>query len=311
VIDKELFLELGHDPSRAALMLGSGRSGTTWLGEILARQSGSRLLFEPYHPQYTPLDQPLPLLLDPADRDPAAHAAAERVLAGRVRNRQVDQVLTARLPRGRVVKDVHASNLLPWFRANFPAVPVVYVVRHPIAASISRIRAGYFYGLAEYVEAPEGRALAERSPIAAWLPSFDEYSAHPQKLVRQVAEWCLENAYPLSFLDGDESLTFYEWAVLHPEAELDRLGKLCARALGDPTPGRIGIEEMRKPSAKDWFGTAAGARGRGDWEEVVGRWRRTVSATEIEQCLEVLAAFGLGYLYGEDPLPLATPTLAG
>jgi hypothetical protein len=311
VLANQIFVELNHDPSRAALLLGSGRSGTTWLGEMLARQSGSRLLFEPYHPNRTPLEQPLPLFLDPDDRDPTARAAAMQVLAGRVRGRVADQIVTARLSRSRIVKDVHASNLLPWFRTNFPEVPIVYVVRHPIPTAISHLRADFFYGLADYVADPRGRELAERSPAAAWLPVFDEYKDHPEPLARQVAEWCLENAYPLSQIEEDPALTFYEFAVLKPEAELERMGRLCASALGDPVAGRLGADVIRKPSAHDWFGTAAQARGGGDWERIVGRWREKVSDGQVKQCLEVLAAFGLEQFYGEDPLPLAASGLLG
>jgi hypothetical protein len=312
VIGNELFLELNHDPSRAALLLGSGRSGTTWLGEMLARQSGSRFLFEPYHPNRSPLERPVPLFLVPDDDDPATRLAASRVLEGRVRSRGVDQVVTARMSRSRIVKDVHASNLLPWFRGSFPAVPIVYVVRHPIPTAISHLRAGGFYGLAEYIAAPENRELAESSPVAPWLAAFDEYNGHSEPLVRQVAEWCLENAYPLSFLgDNHESLAFYESVVLQPEAELKRLGELCASAVGEPRTDRLTAEDIRKPSAKDWFGTAAKAQEGRDWKRIVGGWRTKVSPAEVEQCLEVLAAFDLDRLYGDDPLPLAAPGLAG
>lgn len=300
---KELFLERNHDPSRTALVLGSGRSGTTWLAEAIARQHRSRLLFEPFHPRLGAMGAGGRLFLDPADRPPGFEQPARRILSGRVRGPYVDDVRIARLPRGRVVKDVHASNLLPWLRANYPDVPVVYVVRHPIAASLSRLRADTFYGIGDYLATTAGREDAEDSPAAAWLSLYDGYRDDSEPLVRLVSEWCLENAWPLS---RDENagvaLTFYESAVRDPGATLARLGAFCAAALGPPRdPGTTG--DVRMPSATDWRGTAAEAHRSGDWEQLVGRWADEVPAAVAERCFQVVSAFGLDWLYGDGPLP--------
>lgn len=304
---KELFLERNHDPSRSALVLGSGRSGTTWLAESIARRHCSRLLFEPFHPLLGAIGEGKRLFLDPAEHPPAFKRSARRVLSGRTRGAYIDEIRIARLPRGRVVKDVHASNLLPWFRANHPAIPVVYVVRHPIAASLSRLRSDTFYGIGDYLATPAGREDAEGSPTAAWLPVYDTYRDDSEPLVRLVAEWCLENAYPLSRgEDPGVGLTFYETAVLNPAPELSRIGELCATALG---PARTSPEsgEVRAPSATDWRGTAAEAQRSGEWERLLGRWTEEVPQTVVRRCMEILAEFGLDRLYGEGPLPAAGP----
>lgn len=305
---RELFLERNHDPARTVLMLGSGRSGTTWLAESIARQHRSRLIFEPFHPQLGATGKGARLFLDPADHPPAFEEPARRILSGRARGPYIDSVRVARLPRGRVVKDVHASNLLPWLRANYPEVPVVYVVRHPIAASLSRLRSKVFYGLGDYLETRAGREDAESSPVAAWLPLYDGYRKHQEPLVRLVAEWCIENVYPLGHCDDPGvALTFYETAVQNPVSELARLGKLCAGALG-PTRVTPMSSEVRKPSAMDWRGTAAEAQRSGEWKQHLGRWTSVVQRPVVEQCLQVLSEFGLDRLYGPDPLPATDPT---
>jgi hypothetical protein len=304
---KELFLERSRDPARAALVLGSGRSGTTWLAESIARRHRSRLLFEPFHPLLGAIGEDARLFLDPSESPPAFARSVRRVLSGRVRGPYIDQIRVARLPRGRVVKDVHATNLLPWLRAHHPAVPVVYVVRHPIAASLSRLRSDSFYGIGDHLATPAGREAAENSPVARWLPLYDGYRDRSEPLVRLVAEWCIENVYPLSRGDDDGViLAFYEKAVLTPVAELSRLGGLCAGALG-PARGSPTIEEARTPSATDWRGTAAEARRSDDWERLLGRWTSEVPQPVAARCLEALSEFGLEWLYGEGPLPATEP----
>lgn len=301
---KELFLERNHDPSRAALVLGSGRSGTTWLAEAIARRHRSRLLFEPFHPRLGTMGEAGRLFLDPAEHPPSFEHSARRVLSGRVRGPYIDGVRIVRLPRGRIVKDVHASNLLPWLRTNYPGVPVIYVVRHPIAASLSRLRANTFYGLGDYLATPVGREDAEGSPVAVWLTLYDECRGDAEPLVRLVAEWCIENAYPLSHgNDPGVALVFYESAVLDPTSEFARIDELCAGALG---PARASVtDEVRTPSATDWGGTAAEAHRSGDWEQLLSRWKNEVPQPVAERCLRVVSEFGLGWLYGNGPLPAA------
>jgi len=304
---KELFLERNRDPSHAALVLGSGRSGTTWLAEAIARQHRGRLIFEPFHPFLGAVGEPLRLFLDPAERPPAFERQVRRILSGRVRGSYIDHIRLARLPHGRVVKDVHAANLLPWFRANHPQVPVVYVVRHPIAASLSRLRSDTFYGLGDYLETAAGREDAERSPVAAWLPLYDRCREDPEPLVRLVAEWCLENVYPLAHrAEPGVALAFYETAVLDPVSELNRLADFCSGALG---PARVApaAGDVRRPSAMDWRGTAAEAQRSGEWERHLGRWASEVSSPLVGQCLRVLSQFGLDGLYGKEPLPISEP----
>jgi hypothetical protein len=298
-----MFLELNHDPSRSALVLGSGRGGTTWLAESIARQCRSRLLFEPFHPLWGPVRGEMRLFAHPSDGDPALARAVRRVLSGRVRTAHIEGAFV-RMPRSRVVKDVHAANLLPWFRANYPALPVVFVVRHPIATALSRLNSPSFYGLGAHLETPGGRRDAERSPVAAWLPLYDRHREHGERLVGLVAEWCVENVYPLSRSgDGGTALAFYETAVLDPLAELARLADFCRDALGSAGDAPLTIGEARRPSAMDWFGTATEAHRSGEWKRVLNRWRDEVPKPLADRCLSVLADFGLDGLYGEDSMP--------
>lgn len=303
-LERQCYFPLDRDASRAALLLGSGRSGTTWLGEVIAGQCRSRLMFEPFHPLWN-RHEDTRLFMAPEATHQFLEAAVNRVLSGRLRKRQVDQVLIRCFPRGRVVKDIHTTNLVGWFRHHHPDVPVAYVVRHPIATSYSRLRGGEWFGIATYLESPAGREDIEDSPAAAWLPPYDEFAGHAEPLVRLVAEWCIENAYPLELAGSDDGIavTFYENAVVDPQLHVGRLIDLCAPALVRGPAPRPALAELRKPSAKDSFGTAAAAVHEADWSRALDRWRNQLPAGLIADCLGVLEAFGLGGLYGEHPMP--------
>ena len=42
------------DPRKSILVAGTARSGTTWLGDLIASQIPSRILFEPFNPDLVP-----------------------------------------------------------------------------------------------------------------------------------------------------------------------------------------------------------------------------------------------------------------
>jgi hypothetical protein len=299
------FFDPDHDPDHAVLVLGSGRSGTTWLAEVLARQMGSRLIFEPFHPIWTPRPDRLRLFLAPQDRDPGMEDLVTSMLEGRTRKAPISNTVITRLPHGRVIKDIHSVNLLPWFRVRYPRVPVVYTLRHPIPTALSRLRMGEFYGLARYLGNEDGRRDVEGSPVAEWLPPFDRHNRDPDPIVRLVAEWCVENAYPLSRATTDGAkLSFYERAVSEPVAELTDLATHCARALGTDVT-ELGDEVARRPSSQDRTGQIAAARNSADWEGILSRWIPEVPAETTSRCLAVLADFGLEGYYGAGPLPTA------
>lgn len=229
------------------------------------------------------------------------------VLEGRTRKSPIADIVITRRPHGRVLKDIHSNNLLPWYRARYPRVPVVFAVRHPIATARSRQRLGDFFGLARYLETQAGRCDLENSPVAEWLPVYDAHRNDPDELVRFVAEWCIENAYPLRWVGAEGvEFTYYETAVREPVSELTRLGELCSYALGGDE-GEFVAEDLRRPSRQDRFGKIAEAENSRDWDRILTQWTSEVPPATTRRCVEVLADFGLDRFYGEDPLPVPQP----
>jgi len=56
-----IFFNPFHKPENTILVAGSGRSGTTWLGDIIGSSAGFLSLFEPFDPRHVP-DINIPLL---------------------------------------------------------------------------------------------------------------------------------------------------------------------------------------------------------------------------------------------------------
>lgn len=196
------------------LVSGTARSGTTWLAEILARATRSRLLFEPLAPQAAPAGVQIPVFpcLRPDERHPTLEAHLRRVFDGRIRDPWVDKQPVTCRPRGRLVKSVRASFMLGWLARAFPDLVFVFVTRDPWSVVRSRIDVGWDPG-------PDLRILLGEPMLLASLgPPGDRVRA-----ARERIEHGDTGATPAAIVEANAVL----WAVANHVAHAD-LGEIEA-----------------------------------------------------------------------------------
>lgn len=279
-----LCLDLGKgDHKRSIFLAGSGRSGTTWLSEIINQGGGYRFVFEPFNPakvgafgsfgskQY----------LRPDDGRGEFLGPARLALTGALRDPWTDRFNGTFVARRRLIKDIRANLLLAWMRANFPGMPIVLLLRHPCAVVASRLALGWKGNLNETMEQEE---LVEDF----LLPMEAEIRAARDDFERHLFLWCIDNYVPLKQLGpGEIHLVFYENLLANPEEELRSLFGF----LGDDPDCRVHAR-LAHPSAL--------SRKNAPVPSVDG-WR--VSASQLERTGEILSLFGLDGIYAEGPMP--------
>ncbi|HMD46408.1 MAG TPA: sulfotransferase [Acidimicrobiales bacterium] len=297
------YLDLLGDPGRSVLVLSSGRSGSTLFAELLATNPGFRLIFEPFRAHRVALSRDIRRgRFEPPEHDDAdLTVAMTRVLSGRFRSVWADAYNTSRLPRGRIVKEVRTNNLAPWIVRHFPEVPVIYLVRHPVATARSVDELGWRDDLDDLV----GQERLMSLHFAPWRAVIDEAMADDRgTLVALVLRWCLENHVPITMLPrGSVHVVFFEDLVLDPVAELDRLASFLRRRRPDLWASwHPDAKRLEQPSRSDW------RNGRPQRpEERVSGWRSAVDEEDLTRSVKLLDAFGLSRVYGADPLPLVRP----
>jgi len=86
------FIDYGSH-RKAVLLAGSGRSGTTWIAQLISSRGGWRLMFEPFHSRQIDLlsDWNYRQYLRPGDRDDRFVEPAARILTGKLRHPWVDR----------------------------------------------------------------------------------------------------------------------------------------------------------------------------------------------------------------------------
>jgi hypothetical protein len=300
---KVAFLESNHHPSRSLLVVGSARSGTTWLAEVLADSLHGRLVFEPLRTETVPLARPVRFghFLDPGRApDPTVAHVLDKIMAGRVRTRWTDEYNTVRFARCRVVKEIRATNLLPWIVRRYPRTPVVYLLRHPVPSSWSVAQLGWPDKLQQFL----GQESLMQGPLAPFGTVIDAAAGSTDPFHRFVLRWCLENFVPTELLDaGQAHVVFYEHLVEDPRAELARLSAFLRRFSPGTWNVRLeGADTFSTPSHTNYRGTdvASGSDRLDDW---VGE----VSAPQVEAALALVNAFGLDRIYGATTSPRIAP----
>jgi sulfotransferase family protein len=279
-----LHVDLGRDHRSSVFLAGSGRSGTTWVSEIVNHRNEFRLLFEPFHPGRVGICKNFrrKQYLRPDDRREEYLEAASKILAGKIRSPWTDRFNRKFVARRRLIKDIRANLLLCWMRENFPGMPTILLFRHPCAVAASRIALGWRDTLLETMEQEE---LVEDflGPVEA------EVRAARDVFERHVFSWCIENYVPLRQFGPEEiHLAFYENFVVHPEDEIRRLFAF----LGEDYDGRV-YGPLRRPSPLS----------RKREYPSVDAWRRFVTDSQLQRTLKVLELFGLDSVYGEGAMP--------
>ncbi len=233
---------------------------------------------------------------DPDSDDPELDRVFETVLSGRIRSLFVDRSNTSRLPRGRVIKDCYTTNLAPYFAAHFPEVPLILLLRHPVATANSAVTLGWKDDLEKILEQ---RGLIT-GQFSAQAPLIESVAASERHTVSSfVLRWCLENYLPVHMLSCTSThVVFYEDLVRSGEAELDRLAAFVRRRSAFWSGWRPDPALLLQPS------TTSRLDYRPSQEQLRRRWQNEVPRTQIERSLEILEAFGLHRLYGAGPDPL-------
>ena len=282
-----LYVDLGKGDHRVSVVLaGTGRSGTTWLSDVVNHRGVYRYVFEPFHPgkveafaHFRPRQY-----LRPEDRREEFLGPARRVLTGGLRDPWIDRFHRGFLPRRRLIKDIRANLLLGWIKANFPGMPIILLLRHPCAVVASRLALGWKDNLFETMEQED---LVEDF----LLPMETRIRAASDGFERHLFLWCIDNYVPLrQFGLGEIHLVFYENLLAHPKEELRRL----FASLGEDFDDRA-YRNLERPSPL--------SRNEAPENPSVDGWRRQVTGRRLEGAVEILSVFGLDRVYGEGAMP--------
>ena len=219
----------GPDPTSAILMAGSGRSGTTWITDVLCALPGVQQIFEPLFPlwnervrQITGWDMSNPYIrsiyLHPEENNLEWNELWGMILTGRLRNYWTDYERSSWFPDRFMIKEIRANMMLGYIYRQFQ-LSIIYIMRHPCAVVHSRLAAPQPW------HADVQDILQQANLVADHLfPFVADIEKETDLLGAHAVWWAVENHVALSQLRViPHYLVFYEDLVSRPREVLASL----------------------------------------------------------------------------------------
>jgi hypothetical protein len=288
-----IVVDVGGDHRSTIFVGGTGRSGTTWLANLVNHDGSYREMYEPFHSYFVAAARKFryALYLRPTDKNPQFIEPARRILSGRVSNQHIDEGNRRIFYRRRIAKEVRCNLWLKWLHANFRGMPIVLIIRHPCAVASSRMLLDWPTRLSMFLEQPElieDHLAPFRDAVAELNTPFE----------RHIFTWCIQHYVPLrQFRQGEINVVFYERLCSQPKAELATLPFMQPAAEYGAIESRIAAPS---PTSRRHSAIASAAN-----NNLIDAWRKHITAAQIKRAVEILTLFNLHRLYGEDSMPNA------
>lgn len=281
---------------------GDGRSGTTWLLDLINWHGKYRVLFEPFHPQFVKALQGYEFFqyLRVEERDSDLEVFLRSVFSGKFKNVRSDTSQIRLFYEGLLVKDIFSNLMLPWVNHNLPSVKKVLVIRNPFASALSKQKKKGWTWMTDPKD-----FLKQKELYVDHLTPFEEIisTVGDDFIERQVLIWAIVHYVPFKYLSQkDICILFYEKLAIDTEQQLKMLFRFLTDKSSDDEiflNGKI-LEKISKPSRTS--GKASGSnlmRG----QDPVKSWLNELSTQQIDRGMEILHTFGLSDIYGTNALP--------
>jgi hypothetical protein len=278
------------------LVTGAHRSGTTWVGKMLALAPGVAYLHEPFNPRFSAGGFDRYFIVVTSENEDRYAPELERVLelrydlAARLRTRRRPRDLAravrdfTRLERMRrsasrpLVKDPIALLSAEWLATRFE-MEVVVLIRHPAAFAASLKRLGWKHSFANFLD----DGLPE--VLGPYEDEIREQAREPGDILAQAALlWRVLYDAVDGYRERHPDWTFlrHEDASVDPVATFARLYEQLGLELTPKARATIASAsapenpaELRTPHAVELDSAAS-----------LGRWREELTAEEIETLRE-------------------------
>lgn len=287
-----IYRDVNGDIGKSIIIAGVGRSGTTWLANMIASQLPCRIMWEPFNPHAVEAfskfnDFQYLRTTDPA---PELYNFARTVLRGDIRHNWIDREIGRILVDYRIVKEIRANLFLNWLHKSFPSVPLIFIVRHPCAVVLSRMEANW--GANEDL-----RALISQSELMEdYLHDrWDIIEGARSTESKHAVLWAIQNLIPIKQFGHEHlSIVFYENLCLKPEEEIPRIFQIIGHEF------RTSVYKHLDVPSRTTMRTSAVVTN----DDKVARWKELLSGKQINDILSVVRDFDLEYIYGDQVVPL-------
>jgi len=303
-------------PTDSVSILGFGRSGTTWVSDIVSKASGRAVLFEPLHPEVLDRSRELSYRSEYDDAD--SRYLYDHLLSLLAKGDKSPWLLRNHLPWPPHEIDAHLTGLI-WdeiqilgfksIRATLAPDWVVekfgrrmlFVMRHPLAvmASVTRRTNFWEFGWPDTYEIFIANSLASKHAITRGVRDLFESRPAPVSALERVATmWAITHAVALPKLEGlGIPVFFYEDLYERPFTTSRKMLRHLGLNADDLLPTYLFTPAMTTMRTLHGKGALKNQDGSSVPQDFF--WRETLDTDAQRQVLEIVDAYGIG-LYDPD-----------
>ncbi len=278
-------------------LIGTGRSGTTWISSLINHDNTYRELFEPFHPELRELKS-LGLkkhhYLKPGTQNVKIEHISKQIFNGSFYSPRVEysnKLIWSVNYKNILVKDIFASLLAFEICNNNQQIKPILLLRNPFAVALSKKQTKHW----NWMDSPSN-FLKQKDLVDDFLKPYVELiqdiSANGSYIDKQILIWCIINFIPLvQFKEKDLLVSFYEDWIMDPDNELKRINEYIG--LNQIAPYQITktttFQNPSRTAQKKSFN--------------VSKWRRELTLEQIKSGERILERFGLKKIYTKDSVP--------
>lgn len=316
------------------LIVGSGRSGTTWVLDALADANEIRPIFEPLHPGESSLGERYAYrAIAHGDNHEALEYWFRELAASRIRSRWIDyrgptgllfphprRFMTAGFARrwlrgwrnyindrralsaaarreGTLIKCIRANLMAGWLTRTI-GFQTALIVRHPCAVVESQYRSGSAWDPKHVLAKYRADGRLQELTGGRYRKLLDSQLTNLQALT---LNWIIENQWPLERSQEDGYVVvYYEDLVAKPDRTW---AQLCA-SLGLPRVPDVSLLQRPSQQASDPAVSQASPK----WREP--RWRTNLKPEQLDAIQGMLKATDFA-VYNVNEVQPAAETCAG
>ncbi len=274
------------NPSKSIIIAGSGRSGTTWLAEIIAACHGCRLVFEPFDCRKVPQAKNLPLrtYMRPDGNYPQWELLIRDTLTGKITNKWTNSFNIRHFASQCVIKTIRANLMLGWISQKYNN-NIVYIIRHPCATVFSRLQLNWDTHLDVF--------LSQQELMEDYLFPYESLIKNAKTKVEQhTIMWCIENIIPLKQLAKyNYFFITYEQLCLQTEIEINNILSFLGLHHNSNVSKAIYKRSMSRPNSAIITG-----------KDKLSSWTEQLSRNDIKLILNIVTQFEIN-IYNSNPIP--------
>ena len=280
-------------------LIGDGRSGTTWVSNLINHDNSYREMFEPFHPQFiSDVSFMLPhQYIRPNEMSDATKTILSKIFSGQFTHDRVDVKKADTHCSKLLIKDIFV-NLLSYSASQvFPNVKIILLIRNPFAMALSK------YNKRHWCWFTNPSLLLKQPDL------LEDYLQPYEKLIEQVTDknnyilnqvliWAIINSIPLQQFKKDKlHVCFFEDICTNPNDEMDKLFSF-AQGSGNRINTVIDDQVIQQPSRI--LGADVNLL---SGNSPVDSWQAELPQELIKEGLDILQHFEMDDLYDQKSIP--------